>query len=435
MRYISFCFLLLFLSCKTEPELQSGPMLGYSELSEVQIWLQSKEKANMSIRYWKVDRSDSSMTSESVKTIENEDFTAKVSLKNLNPGTQYEYAVLQNGREVLLDYPCRFKTQELWQYRKDPEAFRLALGSCVYVNEKEFDRPGDGYGGEYQVFESIRSLEPDLMLWLGDNTYYREADAFTWAGMLHRNTHTRSLKEMQALLAGTHNYAIWDDHDYGLNDAVGSWIHKDRAKEAFELFWANNGFGNSELDGISSNFYFSDVQFFLLDNRWFRTPKYESSGRTMLGSQQIEWLISGLKASKAQYKFVAVGGQMLNSALVYENFSNFPEERDYLLRRLSEENIRGLVFLTGDRHHSEFSILKLANGEKVYDFTVSPLSSSVSNVADKELNANRLEGSLIQSRGFGLVDVSGPYRKRSLHFQLFDSQGEKLWEYRIPGSD
>jgi len=431
MRYLIFILVLFATSCNTDVKLQSGPMVGYSELTEVQVWVQSKFNANMSIRYWKKGSPDSSWTSASIKTTEKGGFTAKLRAENLDPGTEYKFIVLQNGREVELDYNCKFTTQELWHYRKDPEAFRLALGSCVYVNEEEFDRPGKGYGGDYQVFESIRSSNPDLMLWLGDNTYYREADAFTWNGLLHRNTHTRSLKEMQPLLASTNNYAIWDDHDFGLNDAVGTWIYKDKAKEAFKLFWANPSFGNSELEGITSNFYFNDVQFYLLDNRWFRTPKYDSSRRKMLGKTQMEWLISELKASKSQYKFIAVGGQMLSSAMVYENFSNFPEERNYLLRRLSEENISGVVFLTGDRHHSEFSVLELANGEKVYDFTVSPLTSSVSNVADKEQNAHRLEGSLIQSRGFGLIDVSGPFGKRSLNFQLLDSDGQKLWEQSI----
>jgi alkaline phosphatase D len=427
--------ILFSFGCKQDITLQSGPMVGYSELTEVQVWVQSIAKANMSMRYWEVENPEVVWTSPTVVTKEDEAFTAKLLATELEPGKTYGYSIWQNGRQVELNYPTQFQSQSLWQYRTDPPDFRLALGSCTYVNEPEYDRPGEGYGGDYRVFESLAKTNSALMLWLGDNTYYREVDFFSWKGLLHRNTHTRSIPEMQALLGSTHHYAIWDDHDYGPNDAVGSWFHKDRTKRVFELFWANNGFGNSELPGITSTFFWNDCQFFLLDNRWNRTPKYDSADRQILGKKQIDWLISGMKRSRSSVKFVAVGGQVVNTAAVFENFANYPEERDYLLRRISEEGIRNVVFLTGDRHHSELSAIELPSGEMVYDFTVSPLTSGVSNVVDKEVNENRVEGSLVQSRGYGLIDISGPLWKRTLHFQLYDADGGLLWEYKVEPSE
>ena len=55
--------------------------------------------------------------------------------------------------------------------------------------------------------------------------------------------------------------------------------------------------------------------------------------------------------------------------------SQFPTERQQILDRLEEEDIRGVVFLSGDRHTTELSELTLGNGRKVYDLTVSPLTS------------------------------------------------------------
>ena len=48
----------------------------------------------------------------------------------------------------------------------------FAIGSCSYVNEPEFDRPGKPYGSNFEIFNSINNKNPDFMLWLGDNMYF-----------------------------------------------------------------------------------------------------------------------------------------------------------------------------------------------------------------------------------------------------------------------
>ena len=110
------------------------------------------------------------------------------------------------------------------------------------------------------------------MLWLGDNIYLREADWNTRTGIMYRYTHTRSLPEMQPLLASSINYAIWDDHDFGPNDADRSYHLKNTTLEAFKLFWANPTYGIVGDSGVATTFEWGDVQFFMLDNRYFRAP-------------------------------------------------------------------------------------------------------------------------------------------------------------------
>ena len=56
-----------------------------------------------------------------------------------------------DGEEVALDRPLRFTTQPLWQWRTDPPSFTAALGSCAYVNDPPYDRPGDPYGGGWMI--------------------------------------------------------------------------------------------------------------------------------------------------------------------------------------------------------------------------------------------------------------------------------------------
>ena len=71
------------------------------------------------------------------------------------------------------------------------------------------------------------------MLWLGDNTYTREADFSSASGIKYRYLHTRSDASLQKFLSRQNNYAIWDDHDFGENDANKTFDLKDVSKECF----------------------------------------------------------------------------------------------------------------------------------------------------------------------------------------------------------
>ncbi len=404
-------------------------MLGYADMREAVVWIQLQEARQVYALYDDKSTPDyDSLRTEMVSTSANVGYTAKLYFRDVEPGHRYTYQIWVDGERQHFPYPLEFSTEPLWDWRKDPPAFAMALGSCAYVNDSAYDRPGRPYGGDYQIFDQIRKKEPDAMLWLGDNIYLREADWWTRSGYLHRYTHTRSLPELQALLAACNHFAIWDDHDFGPNDANGAWPHKDLALEMFKLFWANYSYGYRDLPGIMSAFNYQDIDVFLLDNRYHRSEQMEAAPEQILGKAQIERLINLLKHSRLPYKLVAVGGQLLNSAAVYENHSNYEEEREYLLRRLGEEKIKGVIVLSGDRHHSEVSQLKLSSGEMIYEFTVSPLTSGA-NRSVREENAHRVAGSLIQERNFALLEVKGPRKMRQLQIRYFNAQGEEIYRF------
>ena len=406
-------------------------MLGYSDMFETMLWVQTKSPAEVQVTYWLKDNPAQKSFTEKKSTGKKDGFTAHLIADEVQPGNVYEYALSINGQQVKFDYPTTFQTQTLWQWRTDPPAFKVAVGSCSYINEPSYDRPGTPYGAEYQIFTSVYQKRPDVMLWLGDNTYLREVDWFTRTGFLHRYTHTRSLPELQPLLASTHHYAIWDDHDFGPNDSDGSFVHKDMSTEIFKIFWGNPTYGLPGQSGITSYFQWADIDFFLLDNRYFRTPNKRKTGdRVLLGKVQMEWLIDALAASEAPFKMVAIGGQVLTTYAGQETYVNLcPAERTYLLRRIDEEGIKNVVFLTGDRHHTELSKLATKNGITIYDLTVSPLTSGVHQTDEK--NLLREEGSLIMQRNFGMLEFSGPQAQRRLTMRIFDAGGKELWSKTI----
>lgn len=412
-------------------QLRSGPMLGYAEHREVAIWLQTQKQDAVQLEY-RVKGTEKWKNAGAKLTKAADAFTAQYILGDLEPGTTYEYRFLVMAKMHGKEKPYEFKTQALWQWRSEPPAFKIAMGSCAYVSESAYDRPGEPYGGDYQIFGKMADAQPDMMLWLGDNTYLRDVDWSSRSGILHRYSHTRQLLEMQRLLAICPNYAIWDDHDFGPNDANRSWVHKQQSLDAFKLFWANNGYGIPESAGITGAFRFNDVDFFLLDNRYHRTSEQlkDSCAREMLGEAQIDWLINALKFSNASFKIVAVGSQVLNSEALYENYAQFPCERQRLLDRIAAEGIKNVVFATGDRHHSEISKVEL-QGIVMHDITASPLSSKSGNNRDSELNRNRIPGSLVLQRNYTTLEVSGTRKARQLLLRNFDSNGVELFTYTI----
>jgi len=156
--------------------------------------------------------------------------------------------------------------------------------------------------------------------------------------------------------------------------------------------------------------------------------------RTLLGDVQMNWLLNALKNSRAPFKIIAVGGQMLSDVAKYENFAQFPEERDQLLEALNELRIKGVVFLSGDRHCTELSQIELPNGRFVYDLTVSPLTSS-SYDNTEEPNSHRVEGTVFGNRNYALLDFSGPRKERVLKMSVKNSEGELQWTRSIEAAN
>jgi len=425
-------FLLFFHNLSAQGSLlQSGPMVGYSEMREVMLWVQTTESATVQFAYWPEGSPGQVRHTRLYTTFQEEAFTAHLVADEVEPGSRYGYQLYINGHSVKLNYPASFQTQALWQWRSDPPEFTFALGSCAYVNETRYDRPGDPYGGEYDIFRAIKDKNPDMMLWLGDNVYLREADWFSRTGILKRYTHTRSLPEMQPLLASTHNYAIWDDHDFGPNNSDRSFFHKDKTLQAFKLFWANPGYGLPGSEGTTGQFQWADMEFFLLDDRYHRSPDNRKTGdRTMFGEAQMEWLIDALASSQASFKFVVSGGMVLSSGKSDENYVNvFPEERTLLLKEIEAEGIKNVIFLTGDVHYTELSKLVLNNGNAVYDLTVSPLTSGVNTRETK--NIFMVPGTNVRVRNFATIQATGPRNQRTLTLRVFDSAGKELWVQTI----
>ena len=419
--------------------INSGPMVGYCEFKEAMIWLQTNKNESVQIEYYALDNPKVVYLSDKYSAIKENGFTYHIVLDQLQPNKKYNYSVIINNKKIVFSYETSFSSKKLWEWREDAPDFKVVFGSCNYVNEPEVDRPGTPYGSNHKIFESIAKKNPDVMIWGGDNIYLREVDFDSKTGIYYRYKHSKKLKEMQPLLAKTQNFAIWDDHDFGPNDSDRSFYNKYITQQAFKDFWANKSYGSNsnQKEGTYSTFNWSDAQFFLLDDRFFRSPNDRITGeKTMLGKEQFEWLIDGLSNSKASFKIIVLGGQILNSTVDKENYNSYPDEKAKLLQELLDNKIKGVVFLTGDRHFAELSVLNRENTYPIYDWTVSPLTSGVAGGnAKKETNLLRVNGSTFFEHNFGALDFSGSKANRSLKLTLFNIDGTELWNKIIYKKD
>ncbi len=152
-------------------------------------------------------------------------------------------------------------------------------------------------------------------------------------------------------MAVTPMLAIWDDWDYAGNNSDGTASGKQRSLQTFKELWANPSYGQPSDPGIYFKFSRGDVDFFMLDVRYHRSPNdVEDDGeKTMLGRAQLTWLKRELAESDATFKFLVSGSQWTGSGKS-DSWRSFTRERNGLFDFIRDNGIEGVVLLSGDRH-------------------------------------------------------------------------------------
>ncbi|RYZ16106.1 MAG: alkaline phosphatase family protein, partial [Chitinophagaceae bacterium] len=279
-----------------------------------------------------------------------------------------------------------------------------------------------------------------FMLWLGDNWYYREVDFYSASGLRYRARHDRAQPVLQPFLKAMPHYAIWDDHDFGPNDADKSYVLKDESRRIFLDYWPNASVGENG-QGIYTKMSYGDVDIFMMDDRWFRSANdmdatvggAPNPGKRMWGPQQLEWLKSALLSSTATFRIIATGNQTLNPMSRAECLQDYPIEFNELQNFLAAEKIPGLLFLTGDRHHSEVIRYTREGGYPIYDITNSPLTSGLSKVTGTPEAANeaRVAGTLVEAQNYTRITVSGAKGARRLQAEFVGVSGAVLGTWAV----
>lgn len=424
-----FCFVTLAISAQNpeKPRLITGPVLGAVSATTARVWFAYKGDGQNLVSLQDMNDNTFYRATRFEKINDKKGrFALTVDFTNLQPGHTYKvvYAV-----DPLQPYTkCIFRTLDA----EEVCDVNFLVGSCAYMS------PGFARiafpGPSVRIFSSMKRKDSDFMVWLGDNVYYMGKDYKSYDNMFDRQLKLReNFYTLRDFLNHQPNYAIWDDHDYGWNDADKNFPLKEDALKVYKGFWPNN-----YQDSVGGN-YFSfrqyDAEFFMTDNRWFLDPEGDTTG-AYLGKEQLAWLIDGLKNSTATFKFICTGSQVISDSWYDDSYAKYPVERNQLLDFVAENNIPGVIFLTGDKHFTELSKREW-KGYPFYDFTCSPLTSPILNTKYLKAfqNTYSIKSTILYKKNFGRITLQGYGENRTCLIEAFKLGGKKKWAYSIPAAE
>lgn len=285
---------------------------------------------------------------------------------------------------------------------------RLATGSC---NRQDLPQP---------LWDAILEFKPQLWVWLGDNIY---GDTDDMAVLASKWAEQKKKPGYQRLLEFCPVEGIWDDHDYGRNDAGFEYAWKKESQKLFlDFLDVPAESPRRKRSGIYSSRTFGpqgrQVCVILLDVRSHRDKPH--SGGDILGEDQWAWLESTLASSKAQIHVICSGSQILPSEHRFEKWNDYPGSRGRLFKLIACSKGTGIVLLSGDRHFGEISSMENpSGGTRLYEMTTSGLTHSYKNFRG-EANSNRL-GEPFVERNFGTLVID--WERHTIEMALRDAKG------------
>lgn len=436
MRLLLLTLFIALLHTSSISQIVAGPMLGHQTDTHVEYWVMTKDAFKLYVG----KSGEGISNSEGILKIEEDNidpsFDLLISADKVYKGykiwkVQYPKTVLSDGDSLIfapvyIDFrngggrsvAFNEKVPFLFSEKKYDE---FLIGSCAYI--------GKGFSKIYRpwnansIYNIMAKEDADYMLWMGDNIYLiLNHDMKDAKSIYQRYVGVRENNKLNNFLSnGMEHYSTWDDHDYGPNNSDGSYEGKDLTTQAFQEFWCNPKPAGSE--GIYYKMTKGDADIFMTDGRTFRN----NDGSAMLGDTQLEWLKTSLKNSKAAFKVVVVGSQVIQKAKGHESYVDFPEERNDLLAFIENEEIPGVIFFTGDRHHSEVAKMDREGHYALYDVTCSAISSprpKFRGWGPEGKSGNRVDDIFITKHNYAKCSISGPEENLKLTIEFKLSSGK-----------
>ncbi len=315
---------------------------------------------------------------------------------------------------------------------------RIAFGCCADATKPQ------------PVWDPVLARKNDLFIFLGDNIY---ADTRDMSVLAAKYAELAAVPGFAKLRATTPLLAVWDDHDFGENDAGGEYPFKDESRRIFLDFW-NEPAGSPRRDrnGIYGSWLFGEpgrrVQVILPDLRYNRTAltPLELGGvdhttwgqariaaglelpgpymrnpdprATMLGERQWQWLERQLE-EPAEVRLIGSSVQVLADFTGWESWANFAHDRERLFDAIRRKRANGVVFLSGDIHYAELSRQDVNVPYTLWDLTSSGLTEEWRVPTP---NVNRAS-EVVSDANFGFIDINWQGPATTLSIGIVDATG------------
>lgn len=260
-----------------------------------------------------------------------------------------------------------------------PSDLRIAVASCARV------------GSSGQVFDAIRATDPDLYLITGDIHYgdLAEDDIGAYRSLLRR---VLTSPAQAALYREVPVAYVWDDHDYGPNDADSTSISRGAAWTGYRELVPNVA---ADSGPINQAFTVGRARVVMTDTRSART-----SG-TMLGDAQRRWLVDELRRSSRSHAvvlWVNAVPWISPDDPTRDDWGGYADERASILAAIEQASIDNLVMLSGDAH-----MVALDDGTNSGGFPV--LHAGALDRPGSTKGGPYSDGAFPGAGQFGLVDI------------------------------
>ncbi|CAN5191001.1 hypothetical protein BH11PLA2_BH11PLA2_13510 [soil metagenome] len=318
---------------------------------------------------------------------------------------------------------------------------KLVFGSC---NDQDKPCP---------IWDAIIKQQPEVLVLLGD-TIYADLDK-------SRKVTTQVIKDQYDKLDAVPAFktlkttvplqGVWDDHDYGKNDADSTYPLKDESQQIFlDFYGVPKDSPRRTMKGVYNSAVYGPegkrVQVILLDERYFSlgairgkydprvktTPYIPNSAddATILGAEQWAWLAEQLKVP-AEIRLIGSGTQVIVDEHPYEKWANFPKEREKLYALLRDSKANGVIILSGDRHLAELSLDTDVIGYPLYDITSSGFNQATKSWRAPEKNRHRV-AAVPFGNNYGAINIDWTRETSPLiSLQLHGEEGEVLVRHDI----
>jgi alkaline phosphatase D len=306
----------------------------------------------------------------------------------------------------------------------NPLISRIAFGSCATQDEPQL------------ILRTVLEWNPDLFIYLGDNIY---GDTRDMVVLQQKYDKLAAIKDFQRLRKTVPVIATWDDHDYGENDAGKEYPFKAQSKDIFLKFWNEPAKSpRREHAGIYTSYRFTDdkigrtLQVILLDTRTFRDQPLAAPftswrneylpdtdpDKTILGETQWAWLKQQLE-QPADLRVIGSSIQFAHEYNGWESWTNFPRELMRMVKLIQTTKANGVVFISGDVHWGELSVLQPPGCYPLHDVTASGINRDWDKL---EPNRNRY-GKACMDFHFGMIEVDWSAASPRAQLRIHDMTG------------
>ena len=409
---------------KFSSRLVHGPLVGNVTGDSASFWMRTATEVEVQVQAENI-ASGEKHTGKKVTSSASEDYTAVATIDGLSPNTEYEYSIMLDGKTAALEFKQQFRTLES---KGKPTKFTLAFGGGAgFVPENE------------RMWDTIGSFDPNAILLLGDNVYIDDPESVIMQQYTYHRRQSRP--EWRKLTARSPVFTIWDDHDFGTDDSWGGadidvpFWKKDWVFPIFRQNWANPGYaGGNDQPGCWYSFHIGDVDFIMLDCRYYRTSPKTKVGKSMLGNVQKKWLKEQLKSADGTFKVLcsSVPWDFRTKGDSKDTWNGYKDEHEEILSFIEKNEIEGVILMSADRHRSDCWKISRPNGYDLYEFNSSRLTNQHVHPTMEKQGAIF---SYNKPQSFGLVTIDTTVADPTATYEVININGEKPHSLTVKRSE